>query len=152
MNEYRISKYNPANRIDGVYIVNEWTSFSDIGKIYEGTKLSYEMYQKTECAYIIFCLKLMEWAHISDVSIQQAEYYTDEIRFPLRVFDKNSVCQMITACLREQCWLKLIAKDFFIHFGYDYYMYVGTLLPFSAVSKLATEYGLFCEICQSPYN
>lgn len=73
MNQYRISKYNPANRVDGVYIVNEWTSFSDIGKIYEGTKLSYEMYQKTERAYISFCLKLMEWAHISDISIQQVE-------------------------------------------------------------------------------
>lgn len=152
MNQYRISKYNPENRVGGVYTVNEWTSFSDIGKIYEGTKLSYEMYQKTERSYIRFCLKLMEWAHISDISIQQVEYYTDEIRFPLRAFDTNSVCQMITACLREQCWMKLIAKDFFIHFGYDYYIYIGTLLPFSIVSEIATEYGLFCEICQSPYN
>ncbi len=31
MSEYRISKYNPAKRINGAYTVDEWTSNPDIG-------------------------------------------------------------------------------------------------------------------------
>lgn len=35
MKKYRISKYNPCNRDEqGRYIINEWTSYSDIGKLY----------------------------------------------------------------------------------------------------------------------
>ena len=38
MTYYRISKYDPAYRVDGVYQKDEWTAFSDIGKEYDGTR------------------------------------------------------------------------------------------------------------------
>ena len=46
MTEYRITKYDPANRINGVYMADEWTSFSDIGKVFNGTLLSQDTYLK----------------------------------------------------------------------------------------------------------
>jgi len=34
--EYRIVKYNPKFRINGIYTKNEWTSISDIGDEFDG--------------------------------------------------------------------------------------------------------------------
>ncbi|MGN0590451.1 hypothetical protein, partial [Ruminococcus sp.] len=125
---YRITKYNPFNRVDGVYIADEWTSISDIGKVLGGTMLSRDAYLKTELAYIDCCVELIKYAQVSKLSIKQAEYYKENLRFPTSIFSVQDIRQVITACLREQCWLKLVSKDFFIHFGYDYYMYIGTVL------------------------
>ena len=35
MKEYRISKYDPQFRVNGAYQKNEWTSISDIGKVFD---------------------------------------------------------------------------------------------------------------------
>ena len=150
--EYRITKYNPTNRINGVYMADEWTSFSDIGKAFGGTILSQDEYLKTEKAYIDCCIELIEKAKITKLCIMQAEYYTENVRFSSCISNTHEIRQVITACLREQCWLKLISKDFFIHFGYDYCMYIGSVLPSERVVEIATQHGLYCEQCPSPYN
>ncbi len=116
MTEYRITKYNPINRIDGVYMKDEWTSVSDIGKVFGGTMLSEDVYLKTEQAYIDCCIELIEKAKISKLYIKQAEYYAENIHFPSSISKAQEIRQIIIACLREQCWLKLTYKDFFIHF------------------------------------
>ena len=149
--EYRITKYNPTNRINDVYMVDEWTSFSDIGKVFAGTVLSEDVYMKTEQAYIDCCMELIEKAKVSKFYIKQAEYYTENICFPSSVSNAQEIRGVITACLREQCWLKLISDDFFIHFGYDYYMYIGSSLPTESVIEAATHHGLYCEQYSSPY-
>ena len=152
MMEYRITKYNPTNRVEGVYIVDEWTSYSDIGKVFGGIKLSPDTYLKTERAYIDCCIELIEKANVSCLSLEQVEYYSENIHFPSSISNAQEISQVIEACLREQCWLKLIAKDFFIHFGYDYYMYIGCLLPIESVTEIATRHGLYCEHYPSPHN
>lgn len=152
MTEYRITKYNPTNRINGVYMTDEWTSISDIGKAFDGVTLSQDAYAKTEKAYIDCCIELIEKAKISKLYIKQAEYYTENISFPSSISNTQEIRQVITACLREQCWLKLTSHDFFIHFGYDYYMYIGSSLPVESVIETAIHYGLFCEQYSSPYN
>jgi len=150
--EYRITKYNPSNRINGVYTADEWTSFSDIGKVFSGTTLSQDVYLKTEQSYIDCCIELIEKAKISKLYIKQAEYYTENVHFPSSISNTQEIRQVITACLREQCWLKLTSRDFFIHFGYDYYMYIGSSLPSESVTETATHHGLYCEQYSSPYN
>ena len=152
LTQYRITKYNPANRLGSVYIADEWTGFGDIGQVFGGTKLSQKVYLQTEQAYIACCLELIKKAQISQLSIEQAEYYTEGSRFPSRISTPQEIRQVITACLREQCWLKLIAKDFFIHFGYDFYMYIGSSLPVESVAETAAHYGLYCEQFPSPYR
>ena len=152
MTEYRITKYNPNNRINGVYMADEWSSFSDVGKVFGDTILSLDAYFTTEQAYIDCCIELIEKAKISKFYIQQAEYYTEMVHFPAYISNTHDIRQVIEACLREQCWLKLTAKDFFIHFGYDYCMYIGSSLPADLVIETATHYGLYCEPYSSPYN
>ena len=133
-------------------MADEWTSFSDIGKVFNGTTLSQDAYLRTEQAYIDCCIELIEKAKIPTLSIQQAEYHTGNVRFPAGISNTQEIRQVITACLREQCWLKLVAQDFFIHFGYDYYMYVGSVLSRETVAEIAATYGLFCEEHPSPHN
>lgn len=150
--EYRITKYNPTSRINGVYMADEWTNFSDIGKLFGNTILSYDAYLKTEQAYIDCCIELIEKAKISKLYVKQAEYYTENVRFSPSISNTQEIRQVITSCLREQCWLKLTSRDFFIHFGYDYYMYIGSSLPSESVIETVTHYGLYCEQYPSPYN
>ena len=152
MTEYRITKYNPSNRVDGVYIADEWTNISDIGKVFNGKTLSRDTYLKTEQAYIDCCMALIEKAQISQLSIKYAEYYTENLRFPSSISNTQDIRKAVTACLREQCWLILVAEDFFIHFGYDYYMYICSTLPRETVAEIAAKQGLFCEQYPSPYN
>ena len=53
LEEYRVTKYNPDNRNSlGDYLIDEWTSFSDIGKKYEGKIFTMSDYIKTENNYI----------------------------------------------------------------------------------------------------
>ena len=152
MTEYRISKYNPANRIDGIYMADEWTSFGDIGKVFGNTILSQDLYLKTERAYIDCCMELMQTAQVVNLFVEQAEYYTENIQFSSTLFNEAEIRQVIAACLREQCWLKLVAKDFFIHFGYDYYMYIGSALSAETVAIIVSHHGLYCEQRPSPYS
>lgn len=152
MAEYRITKYDPARRVDGVYMSEEWTSFSDIGKSLGGAVLTEALYQKTENAYIDCCIALLETAGIPWLCVEQAEYYEDHLFFSPKLSGPQEIRGAITACLREQCWMKLTARDFFIHFGYDCYMYIGTSLPGERVAQIAAAHGLYCEQYSSPYS
>lgn len=53
MKQYRVTKYNPAFRIDGKYTRNEWTSISDIGKNYDGETFTLSAYEKVESHYTL---------------------------------------------------------------------------------------------------
>lgn len=49
---HEIVKYNPINYLNGVYITEEWSSKSDIGKIFNGHKFTINEYMQTEREYI----------------------------------------------------------------------------------------------------
>ena len=36
LNQYRVTKYDPANRVNGEYTKDEWTSMYDVGRSYNG--------------------------------------------------------------------------------------------------------------------
>lgn len=152
MNEYRITKYNPKYRLNGVYQKNEWTSISDIGKSFDDGVLSLEDYLKVENSYIQFCLKAIEAAGISELSVSNPEIYCDGLSLPRYVRDTGYIHKIIEWCLREKCWLKLEAENFFIHFGYDFYLYIGTVVPEEFVARIAQDQNLYCECYHSPYR
>lgn len=152
MKEYRISKYNPKNRVNDKYSIYEWTSMSDIGKTFDTGLLSYIQYKKVELAYINCCIDIINQAGILELAVCNAEYYDKNIGFSKIVSRENDIREIIMCCLQEKCWVKLEAKNFFIHFGYDYYMYVGTNLPEPLIGDISHKYALFCEEIPSPYK
>ena len=58
---------------------------------------------------------------------------------------------LIRLTLRNKIWCKLESKNSYLHFGYDYYMYIGVDLPFEVVNNVCTKYNLFCEEFDSPH-
>ena len=169
MVEFRLSKYDPDFRTNtGVYTRSEWTSVSDIGKRSsdEDKVLTIATYLEVEdkfvCAISTFmrCLDL-EFAVLSDLeecgsinSLPQPLLMDTSIRFSklsdnshLTVVDVQSIARL---ALREIVWCKLSGeRDFYVHFGYDFYVYIGAECnPF----LWTIPEGLFAEPFRSPYR
>lgn len=157
--EYRISKYNPIYRnAGGNYEREDWTSFSDIGKSFNGKIFDVNEYNKYEQAYIETALSFLKESKINKLLISDLENNHLNSRYSNlqnnRVLDSNElISQVIKSVLREDFWCKLINQNnFFIHFGYDYYMYIGTNIKCEKSEILLTRNNLFMENITSPYK
>lgn len=153
ISSYRISKFKPIDQTTSINYVNDWTSISDVGNVYSGKIFTINQYKQIEKNYIDFYIEILETLSIETLKIecledpynlkrwknnQQINYYE------MKLFFQD--------CLREKCWGKLkYKKTFFIHFGYDYYTYLGTKLDFYIVDSIANKYNLYCEKIISPY-
>ncbi|MBP3800959.1 MAG: hypothetical protein J6I85_02855 [Clostridia bacterium] len=165
MYNYKISKYKIENRKE---IINEWTSISDIGKEYNGKEFKYEDYIKTENAYIEIIFMFIKLNNIKKITIDELEKYNDdkliydEYDFQIQKLIRKlknkmelEICDIelyIRAILREQIWAKLYSSDeLYIHFGYDYYMYIGSKVEPKKEIKEIEKSGLVIERQISPY-
>jgi len=154
MTQYRITKYNPALRHEnGVYLRDEWTCFSEIGRTFEGKVFTGEDYLKVEAAYIEAALQLIEEDGASGLRARYIEKWIKSTRTPdeeemIPLSGLRSVCQ---AVLRSRYWCRLEDEGRFIHFGWDYYMYVGVKTSCEMAVSKAQERGLFVELFTSPY-
>lgn len=141
MRFYRVTKYNPSYRdINGSYILDDWTSVSDIGKKFNGSVLTENIYLQMEDNYIEYLSAFLKKTR-ENFNAQCFEDKRDERSLKnysfnldrcivgsetLRDIIAEDVLLVSRMCLRELVWCKL-ESDFgdFIHFGYDYYMYLG---------------------------
>jgi hypothetical protein len=168
MNGWRITKYNPAFRDGrGAYLKDEWTSVSDVGKSFEGAVLTFEEYRKIEDAYVSTAVSFVSEAGLDSLTITYLETYgvsesrAEELRdiaFDPKLAKKGmtlsreavaDVCRLV---LRETFWCKLESEGgFYIHFGYDYYIYIGSPAPSEQAIAYGGRQGLFVEDMASPY-
>ena len=79
MRKYRITKYNPKYRdINDVFLLNTWTSWSDIGRKYEEYEdniLTLKEYLLTETQYVKVILAILKSKNIKKLKIQELEKY-----------------------------------------------------------------------------
>lgn len=156
--KYRITKYDPAKRnFDGIYTVDEWTSFSDIGKIFQNQPLTRLRYLKTEKAYLQAILLLLQESDIHTLTLCQLENRTNFSTHKLSlangaILNRPQILTFAQLALREKIWGKLFApRQAYIHFGWDYYLYVGVPKQCPDAIKMISELGLFIEAKRSPY-
>ena len=109
---YRISKYNPKNRIDGVYTVDEWTDYSDIGMIFDGKVFTEQEYLEMENRYINCILDIYKICAIDAVEITDLEIYDSVLWNGNDYVTYDNMNKIICDCLRNKCWCKLEQKDF----------------------------------------
>ena len=149
--QYRITKYNPVYRVNGVYTKDEWISMYDVGESFDGKTFTFEEYLAVEKSYLNVIEMVLQKLNIRKVRIKQGEnMYSRLNNSTLRSHEE--VISVARGCLREEFWCKLVSKDFFVHFGYDYYMYIGANIEEEHMSEIARENGLFSELIQqSPY-
>tara|TARA_B100001094_G_C17605784_1_gene518774 strand:- start:41 stop:487 length:447 start_codon:yes stop_codon:yes gene_type:complete len=66
--------------------------------------------------------------------------------------DKHALLQLSRLCLRELMWAQFEAKgQFFIHFGNDFYMYIGCIDGKEKIPKIQNKTKLYIEEFRSPY-
>jgi hypothetical protein len=166
---WRVTKYNPLyhNERD-VYLKDEWTSFSDV----DGINLTMDEYLLTENAYVNAVFHFMSDMGITTLEISDLEKYnleeigqSGQILYPNEmislfnsiherdIFSIKNIGHVCRLVLREVLWCKLkYQHSFFVHFGFDYYMYIGCSLKCDKAIEKIIKSGLFVELCESPYS
>jgi len=154
MHRYRVTKYDPALRTAaGAYAKDEWTLFSDVGRSFCGVTLSCEDYLRAESAYVEAAAAFLAEDSAPELRVVDIEIRGDRPNAPaegslVARADFPAFCRSI---LRGEFWCKLEAEGRFIHFGWDYYMYVGIIRRCESAISKAESLGLFVEEFESPY-
>ncbi len=170
MHCYRITKYNPEFRDhNGAYKKEDWTAISDIGMTFENKALSPTDYLSTEEAYIEAISFFMDESEAStlevvllskhtppkknDVWYSSSLLKTYQLISDNNFYDKHTILNISRLALREYIWCKLKSDKMFVHFGYDYYMYIGSKKKPIHIIPQIEALGLFVEkIDESPYE
>ncbi len=155
--KYRITKYNPSNRdATGGYLLDDWTSNSDIGSSFGGTILSEAEYNRVEDAYVLCAVSFLRESGIHQLVMTYLENHGDyhEPGLDLKegqVYSLQELERLFRLVLRETIWGKFEWHDLaYVHFGYDYYMYLGVNQECPKSTAYAVQHGLFVEDFESP--
>jgi hypothetical protein len=74
LNEYLLTKYNPQSRNpSGAYMLEEWTSFGDIGRSFGEVELTRVEYERVEDAYIAVAIEFLREAEIPQLTVRGLE-------------------------------------------------------------------------------
>lgn len=166
MTGIRLSKYNPALRDDGgAYRGSDWTSVSDIGRIFRGSELTEDLYLHTESCYLEVLESLLLDGKCHTLRVRELERTGAPRKVTQALASSDSLVEgqlvsggflerIVRACLREEVWCKLEAttSSCAVHFGYDYYLYVTGIVPSRRTLELAQAHSLFIDNVASPYS
>ncbi|WP_416729348.1 hypothetical protein [Fictibacillus sp. JL2B1089] len=170
MYKYRITKYNPVFRDnEGIYLENDWTGISDLGKSFNGKELTMEQYKETEENYISAIQLIMSYMKTPYLKIEDAIqsfskdmffdliadykplYTKDIIDFYLDIKNINEVRQdncklLLSLMLREDIGAKVFyPRKLKVFIGYDYLMSVHTSRPLEPIFHEIEQYNLYVE-------
>ena len=160
MYSWRVTKYNPVNRdSEGSYLHSEeWTCFSEVG-----TKVSMKEYLSMEQKYIKAIRSFMSEMRLNKLYLHALEQWSEEVKnqhaneFLSKIWIGNALTiqeveELTRLTLRNATWCKLgYNKQFYVHFGYDFYMYIGVFRECTNAIHEVTRSGLFVETYKSPY-
>lgn len=155
--EYRVTKYDPRNRDEkGVYTVDEWIMFSQVGSVVGGKQLTMEEYQRTEDAYIAAAVSFLKESGSQSVAVRQLEDTQGEAKnLSVRegcILDHEQAASLMRLVLRGLAWCKLESENGYVHFGWDYYMFIAVPIRCDSSREFASRQGLHVENCPSPHG
>ena len=142
---YRISKYDPAFRIDGVYQKEEWTSYSDIGRCFDGIAFTEADYCRTENQYLRFFRRILRETNTDQVQIAKLERYKPVLWRRGQMLCGERLESFLRDCLREKCRGRLENDALALEFGYDYYLHLACGVDRETMESSVREEGLFLE-------
>lgn len=165
MQTFRVTKYNPLMRTqEGFYLIDEWTSISDIGKNYNGKKFEIKEYIETEGKYIKVIVDYANFYKLENFVIRNfikvglssneiiQSFYSKELIRQYEVINENmtfsivDLPQIMKLLLREDIYGKIVGLGtrFTIEFDYDYYMYVSVKKDhIHELQKIVLKNGLY---------
>lgn len=162
MKKFRITKYNPDFRNEnGEYMLDEWTSFSDIGKKFHDDVFVEQEYYETEANYIQAINYILDEKNVFQMRVIQLEKYDNNFDISLSsseqkvkeglknnsIVGREEIDILSKMILRELLWATLQSFDglMTVEFGYDYYMYVICEVISENSKKKIRDKGLFVE-------
>lgn len=165
---FRVTKYDPSQRdARGAFLEPDGTSHSDIGKVFGGKKLEIDEYLRVESAYVAAARAFFQEAGcpaLAVVDLESNDVQPSTVALglanlvdpPVQEGERVGDAQLERLCrlnLRELVWCKLEAESgaLCVHFGQDFYMYIGTKAPSEDVVRRVAASGLFVEPMRSPY-
>ena len=155
MFEYRVTKYDPVFRDrEGRYLREEWTSVGDIGRSFGGVVLTSEESRRVEDAHVETVLAFLREADCDRLFAVGVENHGGSPSAPTEgdILAGVRLEDAIRRVLRAEFWCRLEGDGCFLHFGHDYYLYVGVPSPCPQACLLASSLGLFVEEFASPYR
>lgn len=165
---FRVTKYDPSRRdARGAFLDPDWTSHSDIGKVFGGKKLEIDEYLLVESAYASAARAFHQEAGcpaLAVVDLESNDVQSSTVALglanlvdpPVQEGERVGDAQLERLCrlnLRGLVWCKLEAESgaLYVHFGQDFYMYIGTKAASEDVVRRVAASGLFVEPMGSPY-
>ncbi|MGA2420722.1 MAG: hypothetical protein ABSG69_11605, partial [Candidatus Acidiferrum sp.] len=121
MNEYRITKYNPALRDErGAYTKNEWISYKQIGESFDGVILTHNEYKRVAQAYVTAAFAFLKEGGVTSFRVEGLEIRSTQLSFAEgSVLTLEQVGDIIDGLLREEFWCRLQGAGGFVHIGWD---------------------------------
>ena len=166
-----IVKYAPENYDErGIYRKNEWLMSSDIGKIYDGKRFTRKEYLETEDKYVQAVIRGMELTGCSFLTVEYLFVSRKKSDMKRRFTPKNPLYEQnkdlydmflnikegmrihisqiekaVRLILRGfiDCDLTNKKKDFYVRFGFDYYMYFNSNIDKCILKKEIEKIGLY---------
>lgn len=160
---HSISKYPPDNYSrEGVYLVDDWTSFYDIGKVFNGRLLTESEYLKYEDIYVNTIVEIASVSGISCFTIgymergdnnDQEQNLSPEMRDVLsksaqgKRLNLRQTALFLRLLLRDVCWGVLVNEKHKtqIETGYDYYVNIHSELTPEILSAIVHGHGLYFD-------
>lgn len=141
-----IVKYVPDGYDEsGVYRRDEWTDYSDVGKTFDGKKLSLEEYLEIEkrhidCAFDIITQSQCKYLTIGYVADYDNIGYRYKDRIPVERASK-----VLRDMLRSKvfCVLVNLRRKVVIYVSYDYYMYALCPLEYEGLQGIVNSHNLY---------
>ena len=163
MGEYRVTKYNPSLRgRNGLYLAEDWTSVCDVGSRVSGRLVELSEYLKVEDAYLESLRGALRAGEPGELRLSDIEYPSSPQPSGLPTLDLSFLDDaqsslsaehffvFARAALRELVWARVEGDNqWYVYFGYEYYMYIGGSLV--QASDLRVD-GLYVEAFESPYG
>ena len=120
MFEFRVTKYDPANRdCHGVYTQHEWTSVSDVGREFAGVVLTETEYRRVEDAYVTIAIAFLHEAGLQSLTISGLESHA-AVSTPFAEgasLGLTDIGAMVRLILQEKFWCRLEGTQAFVHVG-----------------------------------
>lgn len=152
---YRVTKYDSELRdASGAYTGDDWTMFEQIGQTFNGVRLTLSTYLDVESRHLVVLASFLEESGTSRVTAVGVESKDQSFGVSEGAnLSQIEAIETVRHMLREEGWCRLVDDDrFYIHVGWDYYVYVGCEKPCEVSVALAEEKGLFVDLdFPSPY-
>jgi len=145
---HEIVKYEPKYYDEkGVYQKDEWTSFDDVGKVYEGKIVTMEEYLDIENRFISITRTVLETAGCTYISLGYIYGKRDRkgLREGMRIRVQD-IAPFLRLALRGKVYLVFINRSKGVQFDFSedvLYMHLFCRIPTEKLREIVESRGLF---------